>query len=253
MKNNIENKTRAQIPERCRVGFQRYTVVKGDTLEKIAKRFNVTVGFLIVENPHIKDPNKIFPGDVLCVPIQPPPGVGRVPESCPIGYEKYTIKPGDTFSMIAQNIGVPVDLLIWNNPHIPDPNIIFPGDVLCVPVPLKLPSCSILKPINSSLQNTFGSALVQKLQNGQHQLIITGVNLPKPSSLGNYNGYDGFVGIAGIGGYGFPLTNVSSEEGLWIGSLVIFPILSSGNQIYIIPSNSEVSVPSKPLLEGILK
>lgn len=155
--------------------------------------------------------------------------------------------------MIAQNIGVPVDLLIWNNPHIPDPNIIFPGDVLCVPVPLKLPSCSILKPINSSLQNTFGSALVQKLQNGQHQLIITGVNLPKPSSLGNYNGYDGFVGIAGIGGYGFPLTNVSSEEGLWIGSLVIFPILSSGNQIYIIPSNSEVSVPSKPLLEGILK
>lgn len=116
-----------------------------------------------------------------------------------------------------------------------------------------MPSCSILKPINSSLQNTFGSALVQKLQNGQHQLIITGVNLPKPSSLGNYNGYDGFVGIAGIGGYGFPLTNVSSEERLWIGSLVIFPILSSGNQIYIIPSNSEVSVPSKPLLEGILK
>lgn len=253
MKDNIDNKTRAQIPERCRVGFQRYVVVKGDTLEKIAKRFNVTVGFLVVENPHIKDPDKIFPGDVLCVPKQPPPGVPRVPESCPIGYEKYTIKSGDSIAKIAQNIGIPIDLLIWNNPHIPDENIIFPGDVICVPVPLKFPTCTILKPISTSLQNAFGSAMVQRLQNGQHQLVITGVNLPEPSSLGNYDGYDGFVGIAGIGGYGFSLTRVPDEIGTWIGSIIIMPLLTASNQVYILPSNSKVSVPSKPLLQGMLK
>lgn len=95
--------------------------------------------------------------------------------------------------------------------------------------------------------------MVQRLQNGQHQLVITGVNLPEPSSLGNYDGYDGFVGIAGIGGYGFSLTRVPDEIGTWIGSIIIMPLLTASNQVYILPSNSKVSVPSKPLLQGMLK
>lgn len=162
-------------------------------MKSIAKRFNVSLNFLIAENSHITDASKIYPGDVLCVPVQPMPGEGRVPSSCPEGYNRYTVKKGDTVSKIAQSIGIPIDLIIANNLHIPDVSIIFPGDVLCVPIPLKFPCCTILKPVNPNIQNTFGSALVQKLVNGQHLLVITGVYLPDPGSLGNFDMYDGFV------------------------------------------------------------
>lgn len=129
-KSQIRQQIRARVPDNCREGFQQYTVVPGDTMYTIAQRFNVSLGFLIAENPHIPDPDVIFPGDVLCVPGQIPPP-GRVPESCPLGYDRYTVKSGDTMFKIAQSLGVPIDLLIVNNPHIPDPSVIFPGDVLC--------------------------------------------------------------------------------------------------------------------------
>ncbi|MDO6354067.1 LysM peptidoglycan-binding domain-containing protein [Caloramator sp. CAR-1] len=250
---NINN-IRAQIPERCRMGFQRYTVVAGDTIEKIAKRFNVTVDFLIAENPHIQDPDKIFPGDVLCVPVQPKPGEPRIPESCPLGFNRYTVKVGDTVSKIAQGIGVPVDLIVVNNLHIPDPNVIFPGDVLCVPVPLKFPSCTILNPVNPAMTIVLGSAMVQKIPPNEHQLTIAGINLPSPSSLGDFDGYDGFVGIPGIGGYGFSLSRCPSQFfSLWIGSITLFPLLSVGDQIYVIPSNSKTGQTGRPILSGVLK
>lgn len=249
---NLSENMRVQIPERCRVGFQKYTVVPGDTMHSIAKRFNVGLEFLIVENPHITDPNKLYPGDVLCVPVQPAPGEGRVPESCPQGYERYTVKPGDTIIKIAQGIGVPIDLIILNNPHIPDPDIIFPGDVLCVPISLNFPCCAILKPADPSTENTFGSAMVQRLSNGQHLVVITGVYLPNPWSLGDFDEYYGFIGIAGVGGYGFPLTPVPEQAGTWIGDIILLPLLSSGNQIYIIPGNSQTGFSGEPILTGIL-
>lgn len=241
-----------QIPERCRVGFQRYTVVSGDTMNGIAKRFNVSLEFLIAENPHISNPDKIYPGDVLCVPAQPQPGEGRVPEDCPEGYDRYTVKKGDTVSNIAKQIGVPIDLIIANNPHIPDPSIIFPGDVLCIPIPLKFPCCTILNSVNDGLQDTFGSALVQRLKSSQHLLVITGIYLPDPKNLGNFNMYDGFVGIPGIGGYGFGLTPIAYKADTWIGQIIIPPLLSAGNQIYIIPVNSAAGISGRPILSGKL-
>ena len=36
---------------------------------KIAQRFNLHLTELIKANPHISDPDKIYPGDVLCVPV----------------------------------------------------------------------------------------------------------------------------------------------------------------------------------------
>ncbi|WP_242859332.1 LysM peptidoglycan-binding domain-containing protein [Caloramator mitchellensis] len=250
--NNAKENKRAQIPERCRVGYQRYTVAAGDTMEKIARQFNVSVDFLIAENPHISDPDKIFPGDVLCVPVKPGPGEIRVPESCPLGYERYTVKQGDTVFKIAQERGVLIDLISLNNPHIPDFSVIFPGDVLCVPVALTFPYCQVLKPMDQVNRNAFGSAMVQRLLNGQHQLVITGASLPEPSTFGNFDEYEGFVGIPGIGGYGFRLTRVSERAlGLWTGSIILTPLLSIGNQVYIIPSNSKTGASGRPILGGV--
>ncbi len=69
-----------------------------------------------------------------------PQGFPRVPTSCPPGFTgRYTVVPGDTMFFIAQRFGVSLDALIAANPHIPNPSIIFPGDVLCVPPQLPPP------------------------------------------------------------------------------------------------------------------
>ncbi|WP_353892414.1 LysM domain-containing protein [Proteinivorax hydrogeniformans] len=67
---------RPRKPKFCPANFSgRYTVVPGDTMFFISKRFNVNLDDLIDANPHISNPHKIYPGDVLCVPKKklPPP------------------------------------------------------------------------------------------------------------------------------------------------------------------------------------
>ncbi len=125
----------SRVPASCPPGFQgRYTVQPGDTMFLIAQRFGVSLNALIAANPHISNPNLIFPGDVLCVPGGPGECGNRVPASCPPGFQgRYTVQPGDTMFLIAQRFGVSLNALIAANPQISNPNLICPGDVLCVP------------------------------------------------------------------------------------------------------------------------
>lgn len=59
----------------------------------------------------------------------------RVPKSCPPGFlGRYTVQKGDSMFSIAQRFGVSLDALIAANPHITNPKLIFPGDILCVPL-----------------------------------------------------------------------------------------------------------------------
>ena len=46
----------------------RHTVVKGDTMWKIAHRYEVGLDELIAANPQIADPNLIYPDQVLTIP-----------------------------------------------------------------------------------------------------------------------------------------------------------------------------------------
>jgi LysM repeat protein len=45
-----------------------YTVAPKDTLEKIARKFGVTVAQILAVNPQITNPNKIAIGDVIVIP-----------------------------------------------------------------------------------------------------------------------------------------------------------------------------------------
>ncbi|HWQ40642.1 MAG TPA: LysM peptidoglycan-binding domain-containing protein [Desulfosporosinus sp.] len=65
--------------------YARYVVQPGDTIFKIAKAYNVETAEIIQLN-HLKHPNRIYPGQVLLLPIQathePPPGeiASEIPE-----------------------------------------------------------------------------------------------------------------------------------------------------------------------------
>ena len=52
-----------------------YIVKKGDTMYSIAQKHDVTLQQLIDANPHIKDPSKIYPGNILYVPVSERPNI----------------------------------------------------------------------------------------------------------------------------------------------------------------------------------
>ena len=55
-------------PPDCK--YIEYIVQKGDTLYGIAQKFGVTLQELIESNPHIVDPSKIYPGNLLYIPVK---------------------------------------------------------------------------------------------------------------------------------------------------------------------------------------
>ncbi len=116
------------VPEvRCPANTMSYTVQRGDTMFTIAQMFGVPLNELLAANPQVSDPNRLFPGQNICVPRVTPPG------PCPPGTFAYTVQPGDSMWLIAQRYGVSLDALIRANPQIPDPSRISPGQIVCVP------------------------------------------------------------------------------------------------------------------------
>lgn len=102
-----------------------YTVQRGDTLGKIASKYETTIQ-QIAEINDIQNVNIIYPGQVLRIHTN-----SNIPgsESNSTGKTYYTIKRGDTLWAIARNYGVTVQNLVeWNN--IQTPNLIYPGQRL---------------------------------------------------------------------------------------------------------------------------
>jgi LysM repeat protein len=100
-----------------------YTVKAGDTLSAIAAKFGTTYQQLAKING-IKDPNKIYPGQVLKLTGS----VSTAPAAKP-SEKTYTVKAGDTLSAIAAKFGTTYQELAKIN-GIADPNKIYPGQVL---------------------------------------------------------------------------------------------------------------------------
>jgi LysM repeat protein len=148
-----------------------YTIQSGDSMAKISRNFEVTLSDLINANPQVKDPSLIYPGQVLLIPsshevvyvveagnslsgiateygvsvaelLKANPSITN-PNLIRTGMElviptavagQYVVLPGDSLSQIAQNFHVSQQDLLRANPQIQNPDQIYVGEVLTIPV-----------------------------------------------------------------------------------------------------------------------
>lgn len=99
-----------------------YIVQWGDTLSAIAERCKTSVDALYAANPGIS--SYLYAGQVLVIP-----GLSQ-----PVYPNAYVVQPGDTFAVIAARFGVTVNSLQAANPHIQNINLLYPGQILYLPV-----------------------------------------------------------------------------------------------------------------------
>jgi len=92
-----------------------YTVQRGDTLRKIAARYDTTVDAILKVNPQIADPNRIYAGQIINLPAGP---------------STYVVQRGDTLKIIASRFGTTWENLLALNPQIVNPNLIYVGQVI---------------------------------------------------------------------------------------------------------------------------
>jgi LysM repeat protein len=121
---------------------QVYTVVRGDTLGSIARRFGTTFTAIAQLNS-LADPNLIFVGQQLRIPGttgggetvdngEATDGGGSADGGGSTATGSYTVQSGDTLSSIARRFGTSTTAIAQAN-GITNPNLIFVGQQLSVP------------------------------------------------------------------------------------------------------------------------
>jgi spore coat assembly protein SafA len=109
-----------------------YTVQWGDTLGRIASICGVTVYAIYGANPGLG--GVIYAGQVINIPVNPPPAPPPYNPPPSYGYGgTYVVQYGDTLRKIADRFGFGLGDLIAANPQIPNPNLIYPGQVIYLP------------------------------------------------------------------------------------------------------------------------
>ena len=93
-------------------------VQRGDTLRKIAARFETSVDELLRLNPNIKNRNLIYVGQKIVVPVEG---------------DTYVVQRGDTLRKIAEAFDTTVAALLDLNPKIKNANLIYVGQVINIP------------------------------------------------------------------------------------------------------------------------
>lgn len=105
-----------------------YIVQSGNTLSGIAVQYGTTVAELVTLNK-IQNPNLIFPGERICVPIK---GNFQNEELSTLGHRIYTVVAGDTLSELALRFRTTVENIAKLN-DIENINLIYIGETLKIP------------------------------------------------------------------------------------------------------------------------
>ena len=115
-----------------------YTVQAGDTLWKIARKYNCSITEIMAANSdRIKNPNRIHAGWQLKIPQSGAPITGSTPDAVLPENKKsgiYIVRQGDTLWKIARKYGCSVaEIVSLNRELIRDPALIYSGWELKVP------------------------------------------------------------------------------------------------------------------------
>lgn len=170
----------------------------------------------------------------------------------------YTVQREDTLILIARRFNVSLDRLIAANPQITNPDIIFPGQRICIPTIIPTVECCMLLfrtanvPILPEAE-AGGAARVFQTSGGGNILVST-IGLPPPET---FNGeiYVAWVRRPGFAPIPFQLLQtgpVIIEPGVWVGAFEF----GEGEQIapfQDIIVTAETGFPVvEPNLEGIV-
>jgi LysM repeat protein len=164
--------TRTPVPTPATGDFIVVTVRSGESLLTYVYRYGVTGSSIRAVNPQLTDPNIIFPGDLMVIPVPVSftpsrttpffyvvvagdttasiagkfevdlevltahnPGANFAVGSTillPAGPHLYTVIAGDDLKGIAAKYGTTVDFLLTGN-NLPNPDLIFPGQQIFIP------------------------------------------------------------------------------------------------------------------------
>lgn len=105
--------------------FKYITIKRGETLSKIAIRYNTFYEYLAKIND-ISNPNLIYVGEKLKVPV-----INR--EIHDTSHILYVVKAGNTLNQIAREYNVSIERIVELN-DIKNPNLIYVGEVLRIPI-----------------------------------------------------------------------------------------------------------------------
>ena len=98
-----------------------HIIQPGDTIYKIAQQFGISADKIIADNG-IEDATKLMIGQSLVIDND---------------IIKYTIQKGDTIFNIAKAHGVSINDIMDANPGITNPNLIYTGQIINIPINLK--------------------------------------------------------------------------------------------------------------------
>lgn len=118
--------------------YMTYTVQAGDTLWKIARKYNCSItGIMVANSDRIKNPNRIHAGWQLKIPQSGAPITGGTPDAVLPENKKsgiYIVRQGDTLWKIARKYGCSVaEIISLNRELIRNPALIYSGWELKVP------------------------------------------------------------------------------------------------------------------------
>lgn len=123
--------TVAMSPQRSAVAAStcqtQHLVQRGETLAKIAQRYNVKWTDIATAN-NLSNPNRIVAGTYLCIPIKNPPTTPP-PATC---QTTHIVQRGETLYRIGLRYGVSQTIIAQVN-NLTNPNRIYAGQRLCIP------------------------------------------------------------------------------------------------------------------------
>ena len=106
--------------------YQSIIIPRGATLSELAIEYNTTIARLVELN-NISNPNLIYAGETLVIPIASQESNANGVKTIP-----YIVQSGDTLSKIAGEFDTTVEILASIN-NISNVNLIFTGELLYVP------------------------------------------------------------------------------------------------------------------------